>query len=239
MFNRIWIAATHPTPRQRIVILSLCCAAAVGGLGCATMYAANRDNPRAEKHYNEPILTDTICALAIPDESLSEKVGSDAIAFLGQKHTYLLVQGGDELVRIGRELDGEFLTIEGNQRRMFMKDTTIWGEINMTYQIPDELTADAATTNQLIELGFTPRRSGTYERTTAVKGAIQPPLDIKDVPAFKKCRDISFFNPPDSSPPPDLDKYVLVPLGVATDIILTPVYLFGILVLAITNPQIF
>lgn len=235
MFNGIKMAVTQPTPRQRIAILCACCVASVGGLGCATYLAANKRNPYAAAHYGKPILSDTICAIATPDPSLAKKIGQDAVAFLGQKHTYLLVQGGEELVRVGRELDGERLTIEGSDRRMFKKGSTIWGDIGMSYRLPDASVSDAATTNRLIELGFMPVRGGRYQKTIAVKGVTRPPIKIADVPAFKKCRDIAFFNPPNSSPPPDLSKLVLVPLGVATDILLTPVYLFGFTLIVISD----
>ncbi len=235
MFNQIKLAMTQPTPRQRIAILCACCVASVGGLGCATYLAANKRNPYAADHYGKPILTDTICALATPDASLAQKIGRDAVAFLGKKHTYLLVQGGEELVRVGRELDGEHLTIAGGDRQLFKKDATIWGDIRMTYRIPEAQITDPASSNRLIALGFTPDREGRFQKFIAVKGVARPPLKTADVPAFKKCRDISFFNPPESSPPPDLSKLVLVPLGVATDILLTPVYLFGITLLVISD----
>lgn len=46
-------------------------------------------------------------------------------------------------------------------------------------------------------------------------------------------REIAFYNPPDSSPPPDFGKLIIVPLAVVVDAALTPVYLLGFIVVVL------
>lgn len=218
-------------PWRRVIIL-LFAAGAIGGLGCATMLASERRNPRANAHYNRAVLLDTVSALARPDAKLAKKIENEhAVAFLGEKHTYLLMEGGERLLRVADELDGERIVLEQRPRSLFIKGKTIWGDIALTYQ-PDPQAGPAD--EPLRALGFTAVTSGVYRLTIPVAGLLYPPMKISPEIAghFKQSRTIAFFNPPDSRPPPDLAKVVIVPLAIAVDIALTPVYIGGLLFLS-------
>lgn len=217
----------------RRVILLLCAAGAIGGLGCATMLAADRRNPRADAHFNRPVLEDVVIALARPDAKLAKKIENEhAVAFLGKKHTYLLLEGGELLNRVADELDGGRVVLEERRQSLFIKDKTLWGTITLTYQLDPAVGSEE---ERLRALGFAPTSAGLYRRDISVQGLLYPPMKIcpEIEGQFKQSRAIALFNPPDSSPPPDLAKVVLVPLAIAVDIALTPVYVGGLLILII------
>ena len=225
--------------RWRAIALYLGAAGVVGGLGCATMIASEKRNPHADEHWNKPTLTDTVFAVAQPSAKLAKKIGSDsAFAFLGHTHTYLLVEGGDVLARLAAaKLDGSRVTIEQRPRTLFLKDRTIWGNLTVRYQVdaaagptPDERAA-------LAELGFQSAKPGTYELAVKVNGLCCPPAKVDDkvLTQLTHTRSIAFYNAPDSQVPPDLSKIVLVPLAVVVDLALTPVYVGGLVLFALSD----
>jgi len=236
------------SPALRAIAIWLCGAGAIGGLGCATMLVSemnqNRGNPAADAHYNKPVLTDSVFALAQPDDALAEKIGhEDAIAFLGRQHTYLLIEGGKQLRGIARELDGNKLILEGTPRQLFLKGKVIWGSVSLRYVPGQDAAQEASDKSKFQTLGFALDKQGVYRLSVAVKGAIYPAAKFtsklsKDLPdAFKKSRDIVFYNPPDSSPPPDLGKLAILielPLAVVVDVALIPVYVVGFVVLVMS-----
>lgn len=180
----------------RRVIILLCAAGAIGGLGCATMLASERRNPRADAHYNRPVLEDVVVALARPDAKLAKKIENEhAVAFLGKKHTYLLLEGGELLNRVADELDGERIVLEERPRSLFIKDTTIWGTITLTYKTDSAVGSEE---ERLRALGFTARSAGLYRREISVQGLLYPPMKISPEIAgnFKQSRAIALFNPP-------------------------------------------
>lgn len=219
-------------PWRRAIIL-LGCAGAIGGLGCATMLAAGKRNPRADAHFYRPVLTDTIFALGRADEKLARKIGNEhAVAFLGRRHTYLLLDGGEKLLRVAKELDGDRLELVAQPRSIFLSDKTLWGTITLAYQpVPGQ----ASRAELLQDLGFMPVEEGSYRLSLPIQGVLYPPVKVGPEleGRFKQTRSIAFYNAPDSTPPPDLSKFVLVPLAVAVDVMLTPVYVGGLLLLVI------
>lgn len=228
----------QPSPALRRLVILACCAGAVGGLGCATLVATSAPNPKAYAHYNKPVLTDTIFALGRPDSALAKKIGHEGtIAFLGKQHTYLLVEGGKQLNDVAQAaLDGNRLVLEGTDRRLFLKGDTLWGSVALRYAPEQDAPQRGVEVTALKSLGFKADNKGVYRMTIPVKGTVCPPAKLKtEVPdELRKSRDIAFFNPPDSSPPPDLGKLITVPLAVAVDVALTPVYVVGFVVLVLT-----
>jgi len=200
------------------------------------MIATSSPNPRAGAYYGDPVLTDSIFALARPDEVLAKKIEAPgAVAFLGKKQTYLLVEGGAVLSQIASELDGEKITLEPTTQTLFIKDKTVWGSVLLSYAPGKDSVQAAQDVSKLLVHGFKADRRGIYHLSVTVKGTVWPAAKLgKGVPAeFKTTRAIAFYHPRDSSPPPDLGKLITVPLAVVVDVALTPVYVLGFVVLVI------
>ncbi len=229
--TRLTDVIDNASPRLRAFVIFLFAAGVVGGLGCATAMVASSGNSNAPAHFNTPILTDTVFAVARPDAELAKTLGnSDAIAFLGKQNTYLLLEGGNKLMRIATELDGNRLTLVDMPRQLFLKDKTAWGRLSLNYTVEQGTSAGTAEIEKLQALGFTAGRNGSYRLEVKVKAALYPPVKVNDdqLQQFKRRRELKFFNPPDSSPPPDLDKLLVLPLAIAVDAATMPVQLFGL-----------
>lgn len=237
MNNSLCLAESKHSRLLRRFVLLACCAGAVGGLGCATAALLEKDNPNAYAHFNKPNLQDRILALGIPDAAMGQKIGNtNAIAFLGEKHTYLLLEGGAELNAIARQLDGIYLRLDDRGPMLYRKGKTIWGNAVLRY-VPDAGGPPAAQAlERLAAAGFTGDASGVYTRAVPVKGLILKPARLDQIPpgSFKTPRAVAFFNPPDSQPPPDLGKLVFLPAAVAVDVVLSPLYLIGLVALSIS-----
>lgn len=227
----------------RSALLVIAGVAAVGGLGCATMIATESPNPFADSHYHKPVLTDSVYAMAHPDAALSKKMGREGVvAFLGKKHTYLLVEGGDRIEKVAHEIGGARLTLEPGTHQLYRKGDAIWGAITLTYR-PDEGPGSPTDPDKMKALGFVLQKPGAhnvkegdYILRVDIKGVVASAAKLKKaVPdAFDKSRDIAFYNPPDSAPPPDVLKLITVPLGLVVDVALTPVYVLGLLVVSLS-----
>jgi hypothetical protein len=210
----------------RFGILLLCCMGVVGGLGCATIGALEHRAPTVNVEAKES-MKDEIIAFALPDTNLAAKLGThDAVAFLGRKHTYLLSQGGSHLTNVAAQLDAERLKIEEVPQALFVKDRIVWGRLRMSYTVSKDPQQAATERETLTKLGFgkTTREICTME--LVVNGAVHPSIKLSDAQAarLKHTRKITFYAPPHSYRPPDIAKVFLVPLGVAADILLIPVY---------------
>lgn len=229
-FRKEWL----DSPAVRLLILLAACAAAVGGLGCATYFASQAENPFSKNYHTKPIHQDTIYAMGRPDAALARKLGNDkVVAFLGKKNTYLLAEGGETIEAVGQALGSARLALDPGTRRLYKKGRTIWGSITLTCkpESPSETELAALST-----LKFVRQKSGDYTLTIPVKGVTAAPPRFKKAQpeSFDKTFAIDFHNPPYSSPPPDVSKLLTVPLAIVVDVALTPVYL-GLLLYAITS----
>ncbi len=227
----------QPSPLLRRLVLLILCAAAVGGLGCATMLALDSGRSRKNAFHNKPILTDSVFAIGKPDAAMAAKIGNtNAIAFLGKQHTYLLLEGGTQLNDVARTMEGIPLTLGDTRGQLFLKKKVIWGNVSLRHQPPRKTTPPELTVNRLLANGFKADRQGVYTLSIPVKGVVLPPAKTDKTPPeiLMNPRSVAFYNPPDSSPPPNLEQLITVPLAVVLDIALTPVYLIGFVVLIIS-----
>jgi hypothetical protein len=206
--------------RARIFLVLLFSAGLVGGLGCATLFATAELSSGNPEYYNKPVLTDSVFALARPDAVLAKKIGStDAIVFLGRKNTYVLIEGGNKLLRISSELDGDRVKLDDKPKQLFRKGKTAWGSLQLNYSPAVSAGYSPAELGKLQQLGFAPDNSGVYVLVLDIKAAIQPPVNLSpgESQQFKNSHEIAFYNPPTSSPPPDLGEIAMVPIAIAID----------------------
>ena len=214
----------------------------VSGLsGCFTIMtgqAQYRADKAAEfKHFNVPILSDTIFAVGRLDAASAKVLEvPDAVAFLGTKNTYMVLEGGTGLMQAATELDGKRITLTYRSRTLFLKDKTIWGFLTLYYGTEEKQTYSPDEIATLSKLGFVARSSGSFEKKIEVKGLLYPALALSEeqMQRFKVSRQIDLYNPPDSSPPPDFSRTLIVPLAVAADIVTLPIQFIGFTVFVLT-----
>jgi hypothetical protein len=204
-----------------------------GSMGCATMYVSSLISS-----HNNPVLTDEIVAIGRPDASLAEKMGQkNAIAFLGMKNTYMLFKGGEELEQIAQGgLDESRITMSPtNLRSLYLKDQKIWGYGRLVYNGTGEVSVQEQ--EKLAKLGFSSSQQPKwYERTVYIEGVVYPAIKLSDKQSLLKDRiPFELYNSPDAKPPTNYAAVVVLPLAVAVDVVLSPVYLLGLVVLVITT----
>lgn len=216
-----------------------------GSLGCATMVASETVNKSDGDFYNKPVVSDEIVAIGKPDAALSKELGQEhLVAFIGQKNTYLLYKGGEELEQVAQlNLDGKRMMMDANwNNRLYVKDRQVWGDVQLRYG-GGSLSAEEAS--KLNKGGFAASSSGKYadyQKKVAVEGVLYPAVKMPEeqLSRLGVHRPIYLYHSKDEKPPmlPKILKAPLIPLGVAADIALGPVYL-GVgavaLVLVATN----
>lgn len=203
-----------------------------GSMGCATMAATSAVKSGDADFYFKPVLSDEIVAIGRPDATLAQQLGqSNAVAFIGLKHTYLLHKGGEELERIAQlKLDGKRLDIDAaRSHKLYRKDQQVWGELTLTYGSIMTVTAEEQA--ELEKAGFNAMKGGRnnpYQKKILIEGVIYPAIKIPDDVNSRLTtrRPFNLYNPRDAKPPVmgKILKAPLIAVGVAADVALLPVY---------------
>ncbi len=211
-----------------------------GSMGCATTMALDAAKTRG-KVSTQLAFSDDIVAIGQPDAALAKKLGQkQAIAVLGVKHTYLLFKGGTELQSLTQSgLNAKYLTIYASHLpQLYVKDKRLWGRLRINYISPHPV-SDAQLT-LLKKSGFSlstqkPKASTSnpqhYMRYIQIKGVLHPPLALPpQYTALSIRRSINFYTSQQIPEHLNLGAVALVPLAMAVDVLLSPVYLGAILV---------
>lgn len=210
-----------------------------GSLGCATMAASSAANDHGD-FYSRAVLSDEIIAIGKPDAAMSKAMGKEhVVAFLGKENTYLLYKGGEELESISRlSLNAKRLEIDAiRTRALYVKDKQVWGDLVLTYGEGEEISA--AEQAELQKGGFSLvglDRYKRYQRKVGIEGTISPAIKISDDKKSKLTmhRAFNLYHPGDAKPPMNVGATLMMPVAVAVDIVLTPVYLgVGLVVLVL------
>ena len=218
---------------RRITALAVA-AALIGGMGCATIMDLDQPNSNIIHKEGDVLLTDSIIALGTPDAALAQSINNPhAVAFLGKAQTYLLVEGGEQILKFAHQLDGNKLTLTADSHSLYLRDKTVWGNLRFRYDPNGQvLTEDQETVMR--NLGF--RKMGdAYIATVEVKGAVYPALDLqsKGFQALTKPRDLVFRSPPTEEKTPNIAKFALLPVAIGVDIVTAPLQLLGATVVLI------
>lgn len=194
-------------------------------MGCATLLTWNAIEEPG-KTTKELAVSDEILALGRPDETLAQKLGrNDVVAFLGTQYTYMIFEGGAELERIARSgLDPQRIQLDAAQSgNLSVSEHQVWGDVRLVY------TAYPQEQATLSALGFAPTRPGQaqmYERKVYVQGLLYPALEVPPRQGrLHVTRPIRIYRTQETAPGINYTMIPLLPLAVATDVLLSPVYL--------------
>lgn len=215
---------SHPRPH-----LALLLAIGILGLitGCFSGLAADqyRNSPIPSA---SPVLSDSILAMGQPDEALLQKLQCpQALIFIGEHKSYLLLEGGQTLLAVSKELDANKIILNMNSHALYYKDGKIWGSFQLIYKDDDPTDGEKRS---LARLGFLPPMTAGstnllfYSTTVTVAGLAQAPIPV---PATQKhdlhrAREIVFYPPPKSAVVPNLKVTALMPFAIAADIATSP-----------------
>jgi hypothetical protein len=227
------MTSSRTTRRQATLIgLGL---GAVGSFGCATTMLASSSRSTTQVIEGAVALTDDIVAFGQPDAAMAKSMGrSDVVAFLGTTNTYLLVEGGPALLAMTR-LDPARLALKVDSKRLFIKDKTIWGQLEFEYA-SEEARETADERAAFKALGFERSSPQGVTRRVEIKGAVYPPLKVQGT-GFKPmqtARKLAFRAPPTTETKPDVGKLVLLPVTILIDVVTAPLQLLGGAVMLLT-----
>jgi hypothetical protein len=222
------------TTRRQATLIGLGLGA-VGSFGCATTMLASSSLSTTQVIEGAVALSDDIVAFGQPDAAMAKSMGrSDVVAFLGTTNTYLLVEGGPALLAMTR-LDPARLALKVDSKRLFIKDKTIWGQLEFEYA-SEEARETADERAAFKALGFERSSPQGVTRRVEIKGAVYPPLKVQGT-GFKPmqtARKLAFRAPPTTETKPDVGKLVLLPVTILVDVVTAPLQLLGGAVMLLT-----
>ena len=198
--------------------------------GCATIMAKKATEPTTE--VTETLAyKDVIFGMGQPTGEHISAQARHLLALMGQKQTYLLTEGADEIKAIASHLDGRLIGVNQGQPTINMllhQDSEtilrVNGDVTITYNkaanrlSPKERKA-------LTELEF--ERAGDeafYSRSLYIEAIVYPPASNLTAIAsqFKQTRPVQFYKAEYKKQHNPL-RAVLLPLGVAFDVVTAPI----------------
>ncbi len=192
--------------RKALLLLAL-----VGFAGCSTR---SELTPTQWKE-GDVVVDDIVLAFGIPNEELAAQMGNaKAVAFLGKSNTYLLVDGGQHLAAFRQLLDNKRLTLITNQKKVYIRDQTIWGSLEFRYVAPVTGGFLSAEKETLAKLDFTPVSATAYKSNVYIRGVVYPALPLSaNVVDLRQGRRVVFYAPPAQEATPDVSAVVKLPNG--------------------------
>jgi hypothetical protein len=197
--------------------------------GCATFLATTM--PDEDPYfYTTPVARDRLLAIGKVNQTTEAQIGGrGAIAFLGEKHTYLLTGGSEDLQAIVRSPIGAIVEIPSGPSDLFTADQKFWGHVPLRVAGDKDYTAEQLA--QLEALGFIKRswKNGPFEKKLPIEGLILAPakMPASALDQLSHPRPIEFYPPRDQVAPANLKKIAVVPLAVAVDTVTAPVQILG------------
>jgi hypothetical protein len=239
-----------------LAILGLSILMATAMTGCFTMTALdNISDEKAGKPIKFPEISDTIIALGQPDKDFLNELGHpNTIVLLGIKRSYFLLKGGEIIMQISKELNGNYIDIDQHEMRMnadhsivgyqntptmFFKDNKIWGSFTISYHHDkgDQFSEEELATLNKLEFVKSTTDKDTYTKKVNFEGVVGNKITVPEsqMQNMKKTRSISFFAPRRSTIIPTIGKYSIIPLAVVADAVITPILIVGLPIIMLTS----
>ena len=198
--------------------------------GCAT-YMASQSTETTTKITKTLAYEDAILGMGQPTGENISAEARNFLALIGEKQTYLLTEGADEIKAIVKNLDGRLIGVNQDQPKINMlvqQDSSeiqsVRGDVTITYnKATDRLTEQERKT--LTELKFIlSEDKQSYWRSLHIQGVVYPP--VKNLAAiasqFKQTRPVQFYKTEYKQNHNPL-RVILLPLGVAFDVVTAPI----------------
>lgn len=204
--------------------------------GCFSMHVSDMPDSLWEFH-GLPFKEDEIVAVGQVVSNKSESDQEVSVALIGKNGTYLVTEGGEDLLKIARTPGADVVLDKTSPQALFASETKFWGKVELI--TPRASSIDDALGARLEAVGFTrvsTDKSLQYERSVTVRGTIAPPINIEPSTdaALSIPRKVHFYRPKDEPAPPNYKKSFLFPLAVVGDVVTAPIQILGLTALVIT-----
>ena len=198
--------------------------------GCAT-YMASQSTETTTKITKTLAYEDAILGMGQPTGENISAEARNFLALIGEKQTYLLTEGADEIKAIVKNLDGRLIGVNQDQPKINMlvqQDSSeiqsVRGDVTITYnKAAARLTEQERKT--LTELKFKlAQDEQSYWRSLRIQAVVYPPAKNLTAIAsqFKQTRPVQFYKTEYKQNHNPL-RAILLPLGVAFDVITAPI----------------
>ena len=198
--------------------------------GCAT-FMANEATETTTDMVKTLAFEDAILGMGQPTGDNISAEARNFLALIGEKQSYLLTDGADEIKAIVKNLDGRLIGVNQDQPKINMlvyQDSdaiqSVRGDVTITYNKANNRLSEQER-KTLTDLKFTlAADEQSYWRSLHIQGVVYPP--VKNLAAiasqFKQTRPVQFYKTEYKQNHNPL-RAILLPLGVAFDVITAPI----------------
>lgn len=204
--------------------------------GCATSYVSNMDG-RDGSFYYTPVLEDKLIGIGkiVRATGNGSAAGTESLVFLGEKKSYLLVRGGDEILSLAQSSIGPDLEIRtkvnDSSDRLYFQDGKFWGTVFVT-----TLPAKTYSPDQIVMLeksGFVRKKADSSEifrKEIVIEGGTFDPVKLppETSSTLSRVRPIAFYPSANAEAPVNIKKILFLPGALTVDAVTLPVQVLGI-----------
>ncbi len=210
----------------------------IGLAGCTT-FLASRMEGRDPNFHSQPLASDQLVAIGKLDKNAEKELDiPGGLVLIGQKQSYLITKGGGELEAIAKASFGPDVEIleryHDSNSHLYLDKRKFWGKVALRISRDQDYSPEQQL--ELDNMGFEERETASsqrdrkvYTKSIDLEGITIAPIKVPDSLAqhLSHSRSIAFYPPEDQKAPPNLEKYVALPLAVAFDIVTAPIQILG------------
>ena len=233
-FNRDTRLSALPMVKSAVIGASI--AVMVASSGCATSSLLDSDNHVSSKTVTQILSEDQIVAFGRPAQPLAN-MPSSSMVIVGEKNSYVLTQGGTEMVSLLSTLTPKNIQVDNEMKFYVPKnDGYFQGEMKLSYAtLKDEFTR--SNYQFFLQHGGKECTSASDQRMAAqrfcfnvpIKGAIYPPVNNLSLiqsryQALTKPYTVTFYGQSQQTETTrnGAQKLVLLPFALAFDVVTLP-----------------
>ncbi|CAM4030378.1 hypothetical protein PSAR109036_05400 [Psychrobacter arenosus] len=230
----------------KILTMAVASAAILAGSGCATSSLLD-DGPRSSttSTTKQVLVEDQLVAFGRPAQPLANMPSNSAV-IVGEKHSYVLTQGGTEMVKLLTTLTPQNIQVDNDMNFYSANDGYFQGEMKMSYaKLKDEF--KRSDYQFFLQNGGTDCTSASDTRINAqrfcfkvpIKGAIYPQVSNlsmiqSNYKALSKPYAVTIYGQSKTtqtqrSGTNAAQKLVLLPFALAFDVVTLPIQLLDAL----------
>lgn len=206
--------------------------------GCTT-FLASRMEGRDPSFHARPLASDQLIAIGKLDKKAEKELDiSGGLVLIGQQQSYLITKGGDELEAIAKSSFGPDVEIleryHDSNSHLYLNKRKFWGKVALRINRDQDYSPEQQL--ELANMGFekqetvsSQKNRSVYSKAIDLEGVTVAPIKVPDSLAqhLSHSRTIAFYPSEDQKAPPNLEKYVALPLAVAVDVVTAPIQILG------------
>ncbi|RIX42568.1 MAG: hypothetical protein D3M94_18735 [Rhodocyclales bacterium GT-UBC] len=223
--------------KWRLVVMALF-SSCISLAGCTTFLASEMES-RDPNFHSQPSASDQLVAIGKLDKNAEKELDiPGGLVLIGHKQSYLITKGGGELEAIAKASFGPDVEIleryHDSNSHLYLDKRKFWGKVALRINRDQDYSPEQQL--ELANMGFDKKETASsrknrnvYTKSIDLEGVTIAPIKVPDSLAqhLSHSRSIAFYPPENQEAPPNLEKYLALPLAMVVDVVTAPIQILG------------